>query len=176
MAFKPEEVSAVLEQELERYESRLKMESVGTVLQVGDGIARIWGLDDAMAGELLTFPGDLTGIVLNLEEDNVGAALFGGTDNVKQGDTVRRTGKIASVPVGEAMIGRVINAIGQPIDGKGPIPTTKTRPLETHAPGIVDRQPVNHPVQTGLKAIDSMIPTGRRRRDPIIRHHPTGTH
>src|SRR5437773_5233819 len=174
MAFKPEEVSAVLEQELERYESRLKMESVGTVLQVGDGIARIWGLDDAMAGELLTFPGDLTGIVLNLEEDNVGAALFGGTDNVKQGDTVRRTGKIASVPVGEAMIGRVINAIGLPIDGKGPIATTKTRPLETHAPGIVDRQPVNQPVQTGLKAIDSMIPIGRGQRELIIGDRQTG--
>src|SRR5205085_12149973 len=136
MALKPEEVSSVLEQELEKYESRLKMESVGTVLQVGDGIARIWGLDDAMAGELLMFPGDLTGIVLNLEEDNVGAALFGGTDNVKQGDTVRRTGKIASIPVGEAMIGRVVNAIGQPIDGKGPIVTTRTRPLETGPPGI----------------------------------------
>src|SRR5438477_8567959 len=174
MALKPEEVSSVLEQELEKYESRLKMESVGTVLQVGDGIARIWGLDDAMAGELLTFPGDLTGIVLNLEEDNVGAALFGGTDNVKQGDTVRRTGKIASVPVGEAMIGRVINAIGQPIDGKGPIPTTKTRPLETHAPGIVDRQPVNQPVQTGLKAIDSMIPIGRGQRELIIGDRQTG--
>src|SRR5881628_948983 len=174
MAFKPEEVSSVLEQELERYESRLKMESVGTVLQVGDGIARIWGLDDAMAGELLTFPGDLTGIVLNLEEDNVGAALFGGTDNVKQGDTVRRTGKIASVPVGDAMIGRVVNAIGLPIDGKGPIPTTKTRPLETHAPGIVDRQPVNQPVQTGLKAIDSMIPIGRGQRELIIGDRQTG--
>ncbi|HXL14531.1 MAG TPA: F0F1 ATP synthase subunit alpha [Methylomirabilota bacterium] len=174
MALKPEEVSSVLEQELERYESRLKMESVGTVLQVGDGIARIWGLDDAMAGELLTFPGDLTGIVLNLEEDNVGAALFGGTDNVKQGDTVRRTGKIASVPVGDAMIGRVVNAIGLPIDGKGPIPTTKTRPLETHAPGIVDRQPVNQPVQTGLKAIDSMIPIGRGQRELIIGDRQTG--
>ena len=174
MALKPEEVSSVLEQELERYESRLKMESVGTVLQVGDGIARIWGLDDAMAGELLTFPGDLTGIVLNLEEDNVGAALFGGTDNVKQGDTVRRTGKIASVPVGDAMIGRVVNAIGLPIDGKGPIPTTKARPLETHAPGIVDRQPVNQPVQTGLKAIDSMIPIGRGQRELIIGDRQTG--
>jgi len=174
MALKPEEVSSVLEQELERYESRLKMESVGTVLQVGDGIARIWGLDDAMAGELLTFPGDLTGIVLNLEEDNVGAALFGGTDNVKQGDTVRRTGRIASVPVGEAMIGRVVNAIGLPIDGKGPIPTTKTRALETHAPGIVDRQPVNQPVQTGLKAIDSMIPIGRGQRELIIGDRQTG--
>jgi F-type H+/Na+-transporting ATPase subunit alpha len=174
MALKPEEVSAVLEQELERYESRLKMESVGTVLQVGDGIARIWGLDDAMAGELLTFPGDLTGIVLNLEEDNVGAALFGGTDHVKQGDTVRRTGKIASVPVGDAMIGRVVNAIGIPIDGKGPIPTTKTRALETGAPGIVDRQPVNQPVQTGLKAIDSMIPIGRGQRELIIGDRQTG--
>jgi len=174
MALKPEEVSSVLEQELERYESRLKMESVGTVLQVGDGIARIWGLDDAMAGELLTFPGDLTGIVLNLEEDNVGAALFGGTDHVKQGDTVRRTGKIASVPVGDAMIGRVVNAIGLPIDGKGPIPTTKTRALETNAPGIVDRQPVNQPVQTGLKAIDSMIPIGRGQRELIIGDRQTG--
>ncbi len=174
MALKPEEVSSVLEQELERYESRLKMESVGTVLQVGDGIARIWGLDDAMAGELLTFPGDLTGIVLNLEEDNVGAALFGGTDHVKQGDTVRRTGKIASVPVGEAMIGRVVNAIGLPVDGKGPIPTTKTRALETGAPGIVDRQPVNQPVQTGLKAIDSMIPIGRGQRELIIGDRQTG--
>ncbi|HYQ90421.1 MAG TPA: F0F1 ATP synthase subunit alpha, partial [Candidatus Binatia bacterium] len=174
MALKPEEVSSVLEQELERYESRLKMESVGTVLQVGDGIARIWGLDDAMAGELLNFPGDLTGIVLNLEEDNVGAALFGGTDNVKQGDTVRRTGKIASIPVGEAMIGRVVNAIGQPIDGKGPIVTTRTRPLETGAPGIIDRQPVNQPVQTGLKAIDSMIPIGRGQRELIIGDRQTG--
>jgi len=174
MALKPEEVSSVLEQELEKYESRLKMESVGTVLQVGDGIARIWGLDDAMAGELLIFPGDLTGIVLNLEEDNVGAALFGGTDNVKQGDTVRRTGKIASVPVGDAMIGRVVNAIGQPIDGKGPIPTTKTRALETGAPGIIDRQPVNQPVQTGLKAIDSMIPIGRGQRELIIGDRQTG--
>ena len=174
MALKPEEVSAVLEQELERYESRLKMESVGTVLQVGDGIARIWGLDDAMAGELLTFPGELTGIALNLEEDNVGAALFGGTDHVKQGDTVRRTGKIASVPVGDAMIGRVVNAIGLPIDGKGPIPTTKTRALETGAPGIVDRQPVNQPVQTGLKAIDSMIPIGRGQRELIIGDRQTG--
>ena len=174
MALKPEEVSSVLEQELEKYESRLKMESVGTVLQVGDGIARIWGLDDAMAGELLNFPGDLTGIVLNLEEDNVGAALFGGTDNVKQGDTVRRTGKIASVPVGDAMTGRVVNAIGLPVDGKGPIVTTKTRALETGAPGIIDRQPVNQPVQTGLKAIDSMIPIGRGQRELIIGDRQTG--
>jgi F-type H+-transporting ATPase subunit alpha len=174
MAFKPEEVSSVLEQELEHYESRLKMESVGAVLQVGDGIARVWGLDDAMAGELLLFPGDVTGIVLNLEEDNVGAALFGSTQAIRQGDTVRRTGKIASVPVGDAMIGRVVNAIGQPVDGKGPIDDSKTRPLETRAPGVVERQPVNQPVQTGLKAIDSMIPIGRGQRELIIGDRQTG--
>ena len=174
MAFKPEEVSSVLEQELERYESRLKMESVGTVLQVGDGIARIWGLDDAMSGELIEFPGDLTGICLNLEEDNVGAALFSSADSVKQGDTVRRTGRLASVPVGEAMVGRVINAIGQPVDGKGPIVTDKYRPLEGRAPGVVDRQPVNQPIQTGLKAIDSMIPIGRGQRELIIGDRQTG--
>jgi F-type H+/Na+-transporting ATPase subunit alpha len=174
MAFKPEEVSAVLEQEIERYESRLEMESVGTVLQVGDGIARIWGLDDAMSGEMVLFPGDVTGIVLNLEEDNVGAALFGSEEAIKQGDTVRRTGKLASVPVGDAMVGRVVNAIGVPIDGKGPIATTETRPLEGHAPGVVERQPVNQPVQTGLKAIDSMIPIGRGQRELIIGDRQTG--
>jgi F-type H+-transporting ATPase subunit alpha len=174
MAFKPEEVSAVLEQELEHYQSRLKVESVGTVLQVGDGIARIWGLDDAMSGELLLFPGDVTGIVLNLEEDNVGAALFSSADNVRQGDTVRRTGRLASVPVGEALIGRVVNAIGQPVDGKGPIATDRLRGLESRAPGVVDRQPVNQPVQTGLKAIDSMIPIGRGQRELIIGDRQTG--
>jgi F-type H+-transporting ATPase subunit alpha len=174
MAFKPEEVSSVLEQELEKYESRLKMESVGTVLQTGDGIARVWGLDDAMAGELVLFPGDVTGVVLNLEEDNVGIALFGSAEQIKQGDTVRRTGRLASVPVGDAMAGRVINAIGQPIDGKGPIVTDKFGPIEGHAPGVVDRQPVNQPVQTGLKAIDSMIPIGRGQRELIIGDRQTG--
>jgi F-type H+-transporting ATPase subunit alpha len=174
MAFKPEEVSAVLEQELEKYESRLKMESVGTVLQTGDGIARVWGLDDAMSGELVLFPGDVTGVVLNLEEDNVGVALFGSAEQIKQGDTVRRTGRLASVPVGDAMAGRVINAIGQPIDGKGPIVTDKFGPVEGRAPGVVDRQPVNQPVQTGLKAIDSMIPIGRGQRELIIGDRQTG--
>jgi F-type H+-transporting ATPase subunit alpha len=174
MAFKPEEVSSVLEQELERYESRLKMESVGTVLQVGDGIARIWGLDDAMSGELLLFPGDVTGLVLNLEEDNVGAALFGSAEAIKQGDTVRRTGRLASVPVGDAMVGRVVNAIGQPVDGKGPIVTDEYRGLEGRAPGVVERQPVIQPVQTGLKAIDSMIPIGRGQRELIIGDRQTG--
>ena len=174
MAFKPEEVSSVLEQEIERYESRLVMESVGTVLQAGDGIARVWGLDDAMAGELVLFPGDITGVILNLEEDNVGCALFGSADLIKQGDEVRRTGRLASVPVGDVMRGRVVNAIGQPIDGKGPIVTDDYRPLEGHAPGVVDRQPVNQPVQTGLKAIDSMIPIGRGQRELIIGDRQTG--
>ncbi|HKO21424.1 MAG TPA: F0F1 ATP synthase subunit alpha [Candidatus Eisenbacteria bacterium] len=174
MAFKPEEVSSVLEQELEKYESRLTMESVGTVLQVGDGIARVWGLDDAMAGELVLFPGDVTGVVLNLEEDNVGCALFGSTETIKQGDAVRRTNRLASVPVGDAMTGRVINAIGEAIDGKGPIVTNDFRPLEGKAPGVVDRQPVNQPVQTGLKAIDSMIPIGRGQRELIIGDRQTG--
>ncbi|HET7904568.1 MAG TPA: F0F1 ATP synthase subunit alpha [Candidatus Eisenbacteria bacterium] len=174
MAFKPEEVSSVLEQELEKYESRLKMESVGTVLQTGDGIARVWGLDDAMAGELVLFPGDITGVVLNLEEDNVGVALFGSSELIKQGDEVRRTGRLASVPVGDAMAGRVVNAIGQPVDGKGPIVTDKFGPIEGHAPGVVDRQPVNQPVQTGLKAIDSMSPIGRGQRELIIGDRQTG--
>src|SRR5262245_32522375 len=174
MAFKPEEVSSVLEQELEKYESRLTMESVGTVLQVGDGIARVWGLDDAMAGELVLFPGDVTGVVLNLEEDNVGCALFGSTEAIKQGDAVRRTSRLASVPVGDAMTGRVVNAIGEAIDGKGPIVTNDFRPLEGKAPGVVDRQPVNQPVQTGLKAIDSMIPIGRGQRELIIGDRQTG--
>jgi F-type H+-transporting ATPase subunit alpha len=174
MAFKPEEVSSVLEQELEHYESRLRMESVGTVLQVGDGIARVWGLDDAMAGELLLFPGDVTGIVLNLEEDNVGVALFGSADAIKQGDTVRRTGRLGSVPIGDAMIGRVVNAIGQPVDGKGPIVTDSYGSLEGRSPGVVERQPVNQPVQTGLKAVDSMIPIGRGQRELIIGDRQTG--
>jgi F-type H+-transporting ATPase subunit alpha len=144
------------------------------VLQVGDGIARVWGLDDVMAGELVLFPGDITGVVLNLEEDNVGIALFGSTEEIKQGDEVRRTGRLASVPVGDAMAGRVINAIGQPIDGKGPIVTDKANPIEGRAPGVVDRQPVNQPVQTGLKAIDSMIPIGRGQRELIIGDRQTG--
>ena len=174
MDLKPAEVTEVLKKEIASYRESLKMESVGTVLQVGDGIARIWGLDDAMAGELVLFPGDVSGIVLNLEEDNVGAALFGSADKIKQGDNVRRTGKLASVPVGNAMVGRVVNAIGQPVDGKGPIVTTETRPLESDAPGVVDRQPVNQPVQTGLKAIDSMIPIGRGQRELIIGDRQTG--
>src|SRR6059036_3492322 len=174
MSFRPEEVSAVLAQELERYEAKLETKSVGTVLSVGDGIARLWGLEDAMAGELLRFPGDIVGMVLNLEEDNVGAVLFGPDKNIEEGDRVERTGRIASVPVGPAMIGRVVNAIGQPVDGKGPIGSDKFRNLEFIAPSVIERQPVKEPLQTGIKAIDSMIPIGRGQRELIIGDRQTG--
>jgi F-type H+/Na+-transporting ATPase subunit alpha len=174
MSFRPEEVSAVLAQELERYEAKLETKSVGTVLTVGDGIARLWGLEDAMAGELLRFPGDIMGMVLNLEEDNVGAVLFGSDKNIREGDRVERTNRIASVPVGKAMIGRVVNAIGQPVDGKGPIGSDHFRNVEFTAPTVVERQPVKEPLQTGIKAIDAMIPIGRGQRELIIGDRQTG--
>jgi F-type H+-transporting ATPase subunit alpha len=174
MALKPEEVTSIIKTELEQYESELHLESVGSVLQVGDGIARVYGLDDVMAGELVSFPGNVIGMVLNLEEDNVGTILFGATSNIKEGDVVKRTGKIAQIPVGDAMIGRVVDALGRPIDGKGPIVTDKTRPLEGRAPNVVQRQSVNEPVQTGLKAIDAMIPIGRGQRELIIGDRQTG--
>jgi len=174
MALKPEEVSSVIAQEIDKYESKLDMESVGTVLQVGDGIARVWGLEDAMMSELVVFPGDIMGMILNLEEDNVGCAIFGTDRMIKEGDTVRRTGKVAQVPVGDALIGRVVNPLGQPLDGAGPVVTDKFRPLEGNAPSVIDRQPVKEPVQTGLKAIDSMIPIGRGQRELIIGDRQTG--
>jgi F-type H+-transporting ATPase subunit alpha len=174
MTFRPEEVSAVLAQELERYEAKLETKSVGTVLSVGDGIARLWGLEDAMAGELLRFPGDVVGMVLNLEEDNVGAVLFGSDKDIKEGDRVERTGRIASVPVGKGMIGRVVNALGQPVDGKGPTGVDTFRNIEITAPSVIERQPVKEPLQTGIKAIDSMIPIGRGQRELIIGDRQTG--
>lgn len=174
MAFRPEEVSSILQKEIEKYQTKLEMNSVGTILQIGDGIARIWGLEDAMQSELLEFPGDIIGIVLNLEEDSVAAAIFGDDTNIKEGDTVKRTGAVARVPVGEALIGRVVNSLGQPLDNKGPIVTDKYRPIEGHAPNVVSRQPVKEPVQTGLKAIDSMIPIGRGQRELIIGDRQTG--
>jgi len=174
MAFKPEEVSSIIQKELEGYEKELEMSSVGRVLQIGDGIARVWGLEDAMAGELVTFPGDIMGMVLNLEEDNVGVVLFGSDEQIKEGDLVKRTKRIAEVPVGDALVGRVVNALGQPIDEKGPIVTDKFRPIEGHAPSVVERQPVKEPLQTGLKAIDSMIPIGRGQRELIIGDRQTG--
>jgi F-type H+-transporting ATPase subunit alpha len=174
MAFRPEEVSSILQKEIEKYQTKLEMESVGTILQVGDGIARIWGLEDAMMSELLKFPGDIIGMVLNLEEDSVSAAIFGPDTDIKEGDTVRRTGEVARVPVGDALVGRVVNPLGQPQDAKGPIATDEYLPIEAIAPGVVWRQPVNEPVQTGLKSIDSMIPIGRGQRELIIGDRQTG--
>ncbi len=174
MALKPEEVSSIIKQQIAGYQSKLEMESVGTVLQVGDGIARVWGLQDAQMSELVTFPGDVTGVVLNLEADNVGVAIMGDDRQINEGDTVRRTGRIASVPVGEAMIGRVVSPIGEPLDGKGPIATKEYRNIESVAPNVVQRQPVKEPLQTGLKAIDSMIPIGRGQRELIIGDRQTG--
>jgi F-type H+-transporting ATPase subunit alpha len=174
MGLNPEEVSSVIQKEIAKYETRLEMESVGTVLQVGDGIARVWGLEDVMMSELVTFPGDVTGMVLNLEEDNVGVAIFGSDRGIKEGDTVRRTGKVARVPVGDALVGRVVNSIGEPLDGKGPVVTDKYRLLEGLAPNVVQRQPVKEPLMTGLKAIDSMIPIGRGQRELIIGDRQTG--
>ncbi len=174
MALNPEEVSSILRKEIERYDTKLETESVGTVLQVGDGIARIWGLDDVQMSELVEFPGGVMGIVLNLESDNVGVAIFGSDTHIKEGDSVRRTGRVAQVPVGPALIGRVVNPLGQPLDGKGPIVTDKFRVIEGKAPSVVERQPVKEPMQTGLKAIDSMIPIGRGQRELIIGDRQTG--
>ncbi|HWQ61194.1 MAG TPA: F0F1 ATP synthase subunit alpha [Negativicutes bacterium] len=174
MKLRPEEITAIIKQQIERYQVDLNVDDVGTVIEVGDGIARIHGLEKAMAGELLEFPGNVFGMVLNLEEDNVGAVLLGGELLIKEGDTVRRTGRIMQVPVGDAMVGRVVNAIGQPIDGKGPIDTSEFRPVEYRAPGIADRQSVKEPLQTGIKAIDAMIPIGRGQRELIIGDRGTG--
>ncbi len=174
MAFRPEEVSSIIQAQLQKTNLELEMESVGTILQVGDGIARIWGLEDAMAGELLEFPNGGVGMVMNLEADNVGAVLFGADTGIKEGDAVKRTGRVAQVPVGEALLGRVVNSLGQPIDGKGPIVTDTYNPMEPLVPNVVQRQPVKEPLQTGMKAIDSMIPIGRGQRELIIGDRQTG--
>ncbi|NPV26700.1 MAG: F0F1 ATP synthase subunit alpha [Firmicutes bacterium] len=174
MSIRPEEISSILKQQIERYQAQVDISSVGTVIQVGDGIARVYGLQNAMAGELLEFPGGVMGMVLNLEEDNIGAVLLGPYQQIKEGDTVKSTGRIMEVPVGKALIGRVVNAIGQPIDGKGPIVTDKFRPIEKIAWGVVYRKSVHQPMQTGLKAIDSMVPIGRGQRELIIGDRQTG--
>ncbi len=174
MAVRPDEIASLIKREIEGYEEKLKMESVGTVLQVGDGVARIYGLDDCMSNELIEFPGGIYGIALNLEEDNVGCILLGSDSNIKEGDTVKTTGRIVEVPVGEALVGRVVNALGQPLDGKGPIHTEKSMPIEGTAPNVVERQPVKEPLQTGIKAIDAMIPIGRGQRELIIGDRQTG--
>lgn len=177
MEIRPEEVTAIIKKELEKYKTRLRTESTGRVIQVGDAIARIYGLDDVMIGELIEFTNNVFGMVLNLEEYSVGAVIFGPDNpdrNIKEGDIVKRTGKIIQVPVGDALIGRVVNALGHPIDGKGALDTNKFRPLEYHAPSVVDRQPVKEPLETGIKAIDSMIPIGRGQRELIIGDRQTG--
>ena len=174
MSIRPEEISAILKQQIERYQSEVEVSNVGTVIFVGDGIARVYGLQNAMAGELLEFPGGTYGMVLNLEEDNVGAVLLGEYSHIKEGDIVKGTGRIMEVPAGKAMLGRVVNALGQPLDGKGPINTDVYRPVERVAHGVVWRQPVEQPMQTGLKAIDSMVPIGRGQRELVIGDRQTG--
>ena len=174
MALRAEEITSIIKKELSGYEEKLKMESVGTVLQVGDGIARVYGLDDCMYMELLEFPNSIFGVALNLERDNVGVIIMGPDTGIKEGDIVKTTGKIIQVPVGDAMLGRVVNALGQPIDGKGEIATEKFFPLEGRAPNVVQRQPVKEPIQTGIKAIDAMIPIGRGQRELIIGDRQTG--
>jgi len=171
---RPEEISEILRRQLSGFEKESDIYEVGTVLQVGDGVARVYGLSKAMASELIEFPNDVFGMVLNLEEDNVGVMLFGDDSLIKEGDTVRRTGKIASVPVGRELLGRVVNPLGQPIDGKGPISTTVIYPIERKAPGVIFRQPVKEPLQTGLKMIDALIPIGRGQRELIIGDRQTG--
>ena len=174
MNLRPEEISAVIKAQIKQYESKLQVEDTGTVIQVGDGIARIHGLEKCMAGELVEFPNDVYGMVLNLEEESVGTVLFGSDTNIKEGDTVKRTKRIVEVPTGDALLGRVVNALGQPIDGKGPIKTETYRPIESNAPGVIERKSVHQPLQTGIKAIDSMIPIGRGQRELIIGDRQTG--
>ena len=174
MNLKPEEISSVIKEQIERYSTKLEVSDVGTVIQVADGITRIHGLENAMQGELLEFPGEVYGMVLNLEEDNVGAVLLGDSRNINEGDTVKTTGRVVEVPVGDAMLGRVVNALGQPIDGKGPVNTEKFRQIERVASGVITRKSVDTPLQTGIKAIDAMVPIGRGQRELIIGDRQTG--
>ena len=174
MNLRPEEISSVIKDQIKRYASELEVSDVGTVIQVADGIARVHGLENAMQGELLEFPGEVYGMVLNLEEDNVGAVLLGSQKNINEGDTVKTTGRVVEVPVGNAMLGRVVNALGQPIDGKGPIQTDKYRKIERVASGVITRKGVDTPLQTGIKAIDAMVPIGRGQRELIIGDRQTG--
>ena len=174
MNLRPEEISAVIKEQIKNYENRLEISDFGTVIQVGDGIARVYGLEKCMAGELLEFPGETYGMALNLEEDNVGAVILGSDQEIKEGDIVKPTGKVVEVPTGPEMIGRVVNALGQPIDGKGPITAAEHRPIEYPAPGVLQRKSVHEPLQTGIKAIDSMIPIGKGQRELIIGDRQTG--
>src|SRR5450432_62379 len=174
MQIRAEEISQIIRKEIDGFDQKVAVSETGTVLEAGDGIARVYGLESAMAGELLDFGHNVVGLVLNLEEDNVGVALLGDYEHVREGDIVKRTGKIAQVPVGDALAGRVVNALGVPIDGKGPITTSDSRKIEVKAPGIIARKSVHEPMQTGIKAIDSMIPIGRGQRELIIGDRQTG--
>ena len=174
MNLRPEEISSVIKEEIKKYSTEFEVDHVGTVIQVADGIARIHGLEKAMQGELLEFPHEVYGMVMNLEEDNVGAVLLGDSANINEGDVVKTTGRVATVPAGDAMLGRVVNALGQPIDGKGPIKTETLRPIERVASGVISRKSVDTPLQTGIKAIDSMVPIGRGQRELIIGDRQTG--
>ncbi|HSQ33641.1 MAG TPA: F0F1 ATP synthase subunit alpha, partial [Peptostreptococcaceae bacterium] len=174
MNLRPEEISSIIKDQIKNYQNKIQLTDTGSVLKVGDGIASVYGLEKCMAGELLEFPGEVYGMALNLEEDMVGAVILGDDEGIKEGDIVKRTGNIVQVPVGDALIGRVVNSLGQPIDGKGPIKTDKYRPVESNAPGIVDRKSVHEPLQTGIKSIDSMTPIGRGQRELIIGDRQTG--
>ena len=174
MNIRAEEISKIIQQQVENFDKTATKSEVGTVLEVGDGIARVFGLDNVQAGELVEFPGGITGMALNLQEDNVGVVIFGDDRGIKEGDEVKRTERIAEIPVGEGLLGRVVDPLGNPIDGKGPIESSDTRLIETIAPGIVARKSVHQPMQTGLKAIDSMVPIGRGQRELIIGDRQTG--
>ena len=174
MNLRPEEISAVIKEQIKNYKNKIDISDFGTVIQVGDGIARVYGLENCMASELLEFPGEVYGMAMNLEEDNVGAVILGSDKEIREGDVVKPTGTVVEVPVGEAMLGRVVNALGQPIDGKGPIKSEGRRPIEYPAPGVLQRKSVHQPLQTGIKAIDSMIPIGRGQRELIIGDRQTG--
>lgn len=174
MNIKPEEITSIIKKEIQRYEHQIQTMDSGTIIQIGDGIARVYGLDDCMQGELLEFPNGVFGMALNLEQDNVGCVLLGSEEGIKEGDIVKRTNRITEVPVGEGLLGRVVNSLGEEIDGKGPINYSGTRPIEVHAPSIIDRSSVNEPMQTGIKAIDAMIPIGRGQRELIIGDRQTG--
>src|SRR5512133_1198892 len=174
MKLRPDEITSILKQRIEEYDVESDLAEVGSVLQVGDGIARVYGLENCVSGEMLEFAHGVTGLAFNLEEDNVGAALFGEWEHVMEGEPVKRTGSVASVPVGPELIGRIVDPLGNPLDGAGPIKAAERRPLEFKAPGVIERQPVKEPVQTGIKAIDSMIPIGRGQRELIIGDRTTG--
>jgi F-type H+-transporting ATPase subunit alpha len=174
MAIRPEEITSILEAELQKFERKVDVEHMGTVLQVGDGIARVHGLPDCQMGELLEFPGGVMGLALNLEEDSIGAVLISDSNSIREGDSVKETGRIIEIPVGDGVLGRVVNSLGQPVDGLGTIASSEFRRLETNAPGVVDRQPVKEPLQTGIKAIDAMIPVGRGQRELVIGDRQTG--